>query len=342
MFRTRTTIVIGSGVGVEVEMPDGKEILNRISQGFDFSRLGSDLQSRDLIQMARHFRSASSQFGASEEALQAAGGAIRNAARLTPAIEAILEQYGHDPLVQVAGRLAILHYALQAEARSVLALAPREAGELPLRGTESWLFQLGRLLVNGVPRASAESCLDNLLVISFTPDRALEHFLPFVLEMAFGMALEEARQLVGEKLRIVHPFGRAGRLPWEAGEGPAAEWADETPANMLDLVADIRMPGELRRDRRFMQHLIGEVACSARLLFLGFGFEAQAMELMFDQPLGPYPEVMVTMPGADPAATAIVRRLLRHHTGIEDDRLIAIEDLRPWQLLRDYALVLES
>ncbi len=55
MIRTKTTLVIGAGAGAEIELPDRRELLNKVAQGFDFSRLGTELQTRDMQILASHF-----------------------------------------------------------------------------------------------------------------------------------------------------------------------------------------------------------------------------------------------------------------------------------------------
>ena len=129
MIRSKTTLVVGAGASCEIEVPDGREMLSKIAQGFDFARLGSDLQTRDMVMLARHFDKFGRQMGATREKLMEAGGAIRTSSRVGTSIDAILEQFNTDPLVIAAGKMAIVYYTLQAEARSPLSLEPRDAGD---------------------------------------------------------------------------------------------------------------------------------------------------------------------------------------------------------------------
>jgi len=342
MFRSKTTLVIGAGAGYELEIPDSKELLNKVAQGFDFSRLGSDLQTRDMISLAKHFEKFSRRVGATQDKLQEAGGAIRASARVSTSVDAILEQHSQDPLVQAAGKLAIVYYTLQAEGRSPLSAEPRDPGDLPLRGNENWLFQLARMIVGGVPRNKAENCFDNLTIISFTYDRALQHYLPWVVSMAFGMTLNEARQLVSARLRIIQPYGNVGRLPWQAGEAPDVEWGNEEPWNIHNLVKEIKTATELERNPQFKQQLISEIAGGKRIVFLGFGFEPQFTSLLFDYSLSHDPDILVSHNAMAEASRATIHRTLKRLAGIEDDDLITIYETRPFQMLRDNALFLES
>jgi len=341
MFRTKTTLVVGAGAGFELEMPEPRELLAKIAQGYDFARLGSELQTRDMVMLGRHFEKYARRIGTTPEKLQDAANAIRVAARVTGSIDAILEQHGSNPLVLAAGKLAIVYYTLQAEARSPLGAEPREPGDLPLRGHENWLFQIGRMLVSGVPRAKAEQCFDNLSIIQFGYDRSVRHYLPWVVHMAFGMSLGEARQLVGAKLNITYPFGNVGRLPWEKGEAPDVDWGVEEPWNIHALVGEIRTASELRSRPQAAHRLIAEVASGKRLVFLGFGFDPLHTDLLIDYSLSHEPDVLVALTGLAEAPKAAVLRTLKRMAGVDESQ-IAFNDVRAFQLLRDYAPFLES
>lgn len=323
-------------------MPDGREMLGKIAQGFDFTRLGTELQTRDMQMLASHFDKFSRRIGATQENLMEAGLKIRTSARVGTSIDNILEQHSHDPLVMAAGKLAIIYYTLQGEARSPLQIEPRDQGDLPLRGMENWLFQLGRLITAGVPRNKAEQCFDNLAIICFNYDRSIQHYLPFVVAMAFGMDLAEARQLVGAKLNIVHPYGNAGRLPWQPGESPDVEWGNEEPWNLQNLVKEIQTASERMRNRTFVTGLHSALAGSKKIVFLGFGFDPQNVDFLFDYSLSHDPDVIAAITGMNEPSKAAIFRMLKRRTGIEEDDLISVLDMRCFQLMRDYALFLES
>lgn len=342
MIRSKTTLVVGAGAGCELEMPDGKDMLNKIAQGFDFSRLGSDLQTRDMLTLAKHYEALGQRAGTSGAKLQEGAGRIRTSVRVGTSIDAILEQHSQDPLVIAAGKMAIAYYTLQSEAGSPMGVEPRDAGDLPLRGAESWLFQLGRIIVGGIPRHKAEHCFDNLNIICFNYDRSLQHYLPFVLQMAFGMSLDEARQLVGAKLNITHPYGRAGRLPWEPGESPAVEWGDEETQNLANLIAEIKVRSERMADPDFVARLHRQVADAKKLVFLGFGFDPQNMDFLLDSPLNQETDILAAITGIGDTTRLAIEKMLRGRTGISDPDLVSVLDTRCFQLLRDNSILLES
>lgn len=342
MIRTDTTLIIGAGANREIEMPDGPELLSKIAAGFEFERLQSDVKSRDLVNFAHLFERVADELGMTYDELVAGATAIREATLVSTNIDAILEQYGHDPAVQAAGKLAIVYYTLQAEAKSTLAPEPRTPGELPLRGSENWLFQLGQLIVKGVPRAKADECFEKLSIVCFNYDRAIEHYLPYVVQRAFGMSIEEAWELVAGRLRIVHPYGVAGRLPYQGDEDIGAPWGENDPENMVTLSRRIYTASQRAASRQFQSYLRAEMSRGRRLGFLGFGFDPMNVAMLFNELEHDNPDMLISLVGIGETEQKAILRLIHRLTGITDDSLITLENMKAFELLRDYGRFLES
>lgn len=342
MIRTDTTLIIGAGANREIEMLDGPELLNKIASGYEFERLDSEVKSRDLINLAHMFEKIAPEMGMTYDQLVEGAMAIRDATLVSTNIDAILEQYGHDPAVQAAGKIAIVYYTLQAESKSTLAEEPRSKDELPLRGTENWLFQLGQLIVKGVPRAKADECFEKLSIVCFNYDRAIEHYLPWVVQRAFGMTIEEAQELVAGRLRIVHPYGVAGRLPWQGDEGNGARWGDVDAENIVALSRRIFTASQREKSRQFRSYLRAEMSRGKRLGFLGFGFDPMNVAMLFDELEHDNPDMLITLLNVGEVEQKAILRLIHRLTGITDDGLITLENMKAFELLRDYARFLES
>ena len=342
MIRTDTTLIIGAGANREIEMPDGAELLGKIASGFEFERLDSEVKSRDLINLAALFQQVADQVDLTYDELVAGATAIRDATLVSTSIDAVLEQYSHDRAVLTAGKLALVYYTLQAESKSVLASEPRAAGELPLRGTDTWLFQLAQLIVKGVPRAKAEECFEKLSIVCFNYDRSIEHFLPWVVMRAFGMTYEEACELVDGRLRIVHPYGVAGRLPWQGDPENGAAWGDETPDNIVALSKRIFTASQRAKSRQFQSYLRAEMSRGKRLAFLGFGFDPMNVAMLFDELEHDNPDMLISLVGIGEVEQKAILRLIYRLTGITDEGLITLENRKAFELLRDYGRFLES
>jgi len=342
MIRTDTTLIIGAGANREIEMPDGPDLMAKIAAGYEFERLNSEVKSRDLMNLAALFEQIAGEIGLTYDELVAGASAIRDATLVSSSIDAILEQYGHDKAVLAAGKIAIVYYTLQAEAKSTLAEEPRAEGELPLRGTENWLFQLGQLIVKGVPRAKAEECFEKLSIVCFNYDRAIEHYLPYVVQRAFGMTLDESRELVAGRLRIVHPYGVAGRLPWQGDEENGARWGDEDPDNIVRLSKRIFTASQRAGSRQFQSYLRAEMSRGKRLGFLGFGFDPMNVAMLFDKLEHDNPDMLISLVDIGDIEQKAILRLIYRLTGITDESLITLENMKAFELLRDYGRFLES
>ncbi|MCB2045437.1 MAG: hypothetical protein KDE61_04995 [Novosphingobium sp.] len=342
MIRSKTVFVVGGGASSELQFPSDAELLARISQSFDFSRIGTEMQTRDGVFLLQNLIKLAQRLSKGEEALRQASERIRIASKLATSIEAIIDQHDNDPLVAACGKLGIAHFICQAEAKSILRDAPRAPGELPIQGEDTWLYQLGLLVTAGVPRSRVEQCLENLAIINFNYDRSVEHFLPHVLVVAFGMSLQEAQRLVAQRLTIVHPFGTVGRLPWQGGENADVEWGREQPWNIQNLAMQIRTPGEVMRDQRALTNIRALVTGAKRLVLLGFGYQPQNVDMLIDYSLSHDPEVLGTLMGVPSSSHESVYKMLRRKTGIEKDDLITLTNAKCNHLMRDFSLLLES
>ena len=338
MIRTKTAIIIGAGAGVEIEMPGQTELLSKIAHGFDFQRLGTDLQTAEMQDFDTLFKKVKGE----GEALREAALRIRAGARLTSSIHALLQQHGDDKHVLAVGKLAIAYYTLQAENRSAMEAEPRDPGDMPFRGTENWLFQLGRMVVDGVSRSRAEHCFDNLHIVNFNTDRALQHYMPWVLHSGFGMPVTEAQALCAEKLTVVQPFGRAGRLDWQTGAEAQAMWGDESPKNFFKVAENIRTASEFLDDRQAKASLHGGIANARRLMFIGFNFNSLNMSLLFQERLAKAPETLVALAEHEQSREDSIRRVLKTNAGIAPEMLLTMRFGPSWQMLADNDLLIES
>lgn len=342
MIRTKTVFIVGAGASCELQMPSGPELVARIAQALDFARYGAELQTRDSTLMMQYLAKAGARVSGGEAAMHAAALRIRTAAKMGGSIDAILEQHNNDPNVLMCGKLAIVHFLCQAEAKSTLRLTPRVEGDLPLQGSENWLFQLAFLITSGVPRSQAERCLDELTVISFNYDRSLEHFLPHAFVMAFGMSLQEAQRLVAAKLKVLRPYGMVGRLPWQPGDMPDCEWATENPWNIHNLAGQIKTLSEQQNNRQLLMALQNSVASAKRLVILGFGHQPQNIDLLFDRGLSHQPEVLMTLFDMSPTNRNAVIKTIKRKTGLERDDQLMVMTARAYEMMRDYSMLLES
>ena len=81
---------------------------------------------------------------------------------------------------------------------------------------------------------------------------------------------------------------------------------------------------------------------SKKIVFLGFDFDPQTIDYLFDYSLSHDPDILAAVQGLNLPSQQAALRTLKRRAGIEDDDLISIIDTRCYNLMRDYALFLES
>lgn len=342
MIRSKTAFIVGPGAAAELHMPGPVETLERIAQALDFSRASANQLTRDAAAILRHVGKLAERTRKTEEQLYRAAQRIHQSAKVGRTIEGVIEQNNDDPLVEAFGKLALAVFTLQSEQRSSVRATPQAHSPLPLQTGDYWLLELGKLITAGLPRTRLEQGLADVVVISFGYDRAVEHFMPYVLTTAYGMTLQEAQRIVAARLRVFHPYGAVGRLPWQMGDQADVDWGNEMPWNMAALSAQLKTYEQAMADRVAISQLRAAVAASQRLVFLGCDFSPQSLELLVDSSLSHNPELILNMQGLSGANRAAALRNLKRKTGTErEDKLIMAEG-RCLDVFKDFQLVLES
>jgi len=342
MIRSKTTFVLGHGAAAELHFPGPGETLDRIAAALDFSRAAANQMTRDTAAILRHVGKLAERTGRSEDHLYRAAQRIHQSAKVSRSIEGVIDQNDDDSLVEAFGKLALAVFTLQSEQRSSVRAAPQQQGGVPMQTGEYWLLELGRLISAGLPRSKLEQGLGDVTLVSFTYDRSAEHVLPYLLSTAYGITLQEAQRLVAGKLKVFHPLGSFGRLPWQTGEGPDVDWGNEAAWNIAALSAHIRTAGQAMRDRAALGALRSAVAASQRIVFLGFDFAPAALDLLVDGSLSHNPELVICAPGLVGPNRDAALRMLKRKTGVERDDRVILAEGRCLDMLKDYTLLLES
>lgn len=276
MFPKRTTFIIGAGASFELGFPLGSTLLERIASSCDFQVQARQLSSGDdeiwqVIQQLQREDPA----GPSLEDYQQAAWRIRDAAAHSGSIDNVIFQNDHDPLVPLVAKLAIAKHIISAERSSTLLLSnnPDEMDHGPTAGT--WLRIFGRMLCNGYQRSTAEKIFESVSFVIFNYDRTVEQYLPFVLAGSFGFPLEEARAIV-RRVDFHHPYGSLGLLPWQGGQ---ITYGSEN-ASLPTIASGIQTFTEQVTDHQSLGRLRTSVSGAERLIFLGFGYHQQNLDLL--------------------------------------------------------------
>jgi hypothetical protein len=299
MIRVPTTLVIGAGASAELNFPTGPGLLRDISEllqfGSQFDRV-NDSSAALGIGLA-YARSTSQSALKPLDPFYDAAARVRSAADIARSIDNVIDQNDDDPLVEVAGKLAIAYRLLIAEAESKLSEVFEQPGLFDLQHVrDTWLLPFGQMLTTDIRKSRVEGIFDQLTIINFNYDRSIEAFLPTLLVAAYGLDHADA-VAIAQRVRIFHPYGQVGRLSWDFGAdgGIPYGWVAR---DKLELIApQLRTFTEQLADGDELTAMRRAVQQAKHLVFLGFGFHRQNMRLL--------------APDMDARATKIIGSLYR-------------------------------
>jgi len=282
MIRSPTVLVVGAGASVELGFPSGGELLTQVAAALDLRRdyAGRYLSGRVEILEAFNRLQARSPGPDNSDAFGRAAFRLRDAAGVARSIDNAIDQNDGEPLVAVAGKLAIALCILEAEAGSRLTsnkepLAPHDLRPL----ADTWIMPFAQALTTDVRRSAVEHIFDEVFVINFNYDRVVEEVVPSILATAYGMTLSEAGD-VARRLRIWHPYGQVGA--WTSAATPSAGvpygWVAREKLELL--ATELRTFTEGLEESIDLRLAREALAQAERIIFIGFGFHRQNMEIL--------------------------------------------------------------
>jgi hypothetical protein len=146
--------------------------------------------------------------------------------------------------------------------------------------SQTWIDSFARILLD-VP--DPHEIADNFSVICFNYDRCIEFYLIMAIMQTYpGMEFKEAHQIVYE-MNIIHPYGTLGKLPGGVrgyGNGTVPFGADLEEQDVWAMTKDLKIFTEREHDETTLTSLRKWIAYSDNLIFMGFGFAPQNMELL--------------------------------------------------------------
>ncbi|MDH7795811.1 MULTISPECIES: SIR2 family protein [unclassified Beijerinckia] len=275
MLKEKTVLILGAGASKEGNLPTGTELSEQIK--VLTSRQGGELPS--LLSFFDDHRIREVQDSLLEGCRR-----ISLGLDWSVSIDNFLFTHARNTDILRAGKLAIAHSIMAAESSSYLMYRtepPRFDNTKEVLA--SWYHSLAVGLMSGISASDGEAStlFDNLTIIDFNYDRCVEHFLFHTLQWHFDWS-EEIAASVMKKLRICHPYGSLGPLPWRDADQGQPFGA----ANALDASQRIRtfmermeeLPSELRSARQSLSE-------ARNIIFLGFGFHEQNIRLIAPDPL---------------------------------------------------------
>lgn len=288
MFNNKTVIIVGAGASKEVNLPTGQELKESIANSLEieFDAMGRLIGFNRIICNAIETISKKNgpdaQFHPPQLRYVNAAKKIRDAMPLAISIDNFIDTQQGDAALELCGKLAIVLNILAAERDSLLFVdRTNPNSKLDYRALEkTWFNSFIKLLSENCPVNHLEERLASIKLVIFNYDRCIEHFLFNALQTYYGLESSRAATLVSG-IKIYHPYGAVGNLPWSKKEHAIEFGAIPTPDQLIDLANEIKTFTEGTDPSSDAMLQIRTGMTEARIvLFLGFAFHRLNLELI--------------------------------------------------------------
>jgi hypothetical protein len=339
MFRAKTVLVIGAGASVEVGLPMGSDLLKQIIQlthiTFDFDRQKTG--DPGILEALRLCLNEGGAVTKLNEHLKA-GWQLSESAKQALSIDNVIEAL-EDPQIELVGKLGIVRAILRAEAASpVFMRRDNMPDTLELsKFNETWYSSLSKLLTENVRKSQISRIFDNLEIVNFNYDRCLEHYLPISLASYYGLKPDDVREVM-QGLTIHRPYGIAGRLPWQQGDAPSVSFGGGSPQQVADVAQQVRTFTERVEEGDELASIRATMAGADRVVFLGFAFHRQNVELIA-QKMQDHSELVATAYQISKSDKSVIEDELGkafEHDFMMNDTRIKLEDMTCAQFFNEY------
>lgn len=281
MFRPKTLFVVGAGASKEVNIPIGTELAEKISRllYFEFDHFGSMLKKGDF-----KFFNALNNFFKDREILNShlkAARQISEGLYLANSIDNYIDTHQHDSKISLCGKTAIVHTILKAEQNSSLFIdKTKPNAKIHFESIEAtWYVKFAKILFEQVPLDKIDNLFSNIAIVCFNYDRCIQQILINAISALYSIPLKRAQKLVGS-LKIFHPYGSIGDLPI-AGSTDGIDFGQSTDhLDIISLSKSIKTYTEQIEESKLLRSLRQEVAEAETIVFLGFGFNPQNMNIL--------------------------------------------------------------
>ena len=299
--------VIGAGASFELGLPLGTTLLEEIGSSLNYTEDHFGRSGDADRRIYRELELEAQQRQVNVGDYMRAAWRVRDAAHLGLSIDNVIHQQNDDPLFAWCGKLAIAQRILTAESKSSLRLHDnqRRITWPEVRGT--WLGGFAQLLVQDVEKKNVAGIFDNVSVVSFNYDRTIKRFLPFALSSQFALSNRGAEELTS-KLRVFHPYGSLGSLPWEGRVEPVEFGCQR--CSLASVAKNILTFTEGVEDDENLDDMKSTISKAKRVVFLGFGYLAQNMELISRNVDGQAEQVLGTSFGLSDPDQELVKNQL--------------------------------
>ncbi len=267
-----------------------------------------------------------------------AGWQLSESAKQALSIDNVIDAL-EDPQVELIGKLGIVSAILKAESSSpVFKRIENKPDTLDIsKFSETWYSSLTKLLTENVRKSEVDSIFDNLEIVNFNYDRCLEHYLPISLASYYGLKPDAIREVM-QGLTIHRPYGVAGRLPWQKGDAPSVDFGEGSPQQLADVAQQVRTFTERVEEGEALAAMRATMAGADRVVFLGFAFHRQNVELIAEK-MQDHSELVATAYKISNSDKSVIEdelgKAFKHEFIMQDSR-IKLADMTCANLFNEY------
>jgi len=276
----KSLFILGAGASRELNMPTGIELKDLLIGALSAQTEGNRIVPNDplMFQILQNI-SPTSMFtsGGTFEASQR----IKTGLVTARSIDNLLEAHMSDALAVRVGKAAICRTIMRAEGTSLLASPGKGMPPDLSSASNTWYGKFLQLIVDGTKFDKLSEKLKRLTVVTFNYDRTLEHFLYHAISEYYGVARSSVPEVLSS-LRIIHPYGTAGRLPWQEVAGSVEFGADVGSGDLLRL-----SEGIVTFSEGSSEELGIDWSLTRRIVFLGFAYHRINMQFLFPEKITP-------------------------------------------------------
>ena len=319
MFHKRTVFVLGAGSSQEVGLPVGWELKIKIAQKLkvvsdDYNR--RTFLDRDLGQEIRkkvNFdnNGDSSIFNQTFNEYINAANTLVGALSHATSIDELLHAHNENEYMELCGKLAITKIILDAEKSSALFYARGSKFKNP---ENTWFDKFFKAVHTNIIKDNVQNIFQNISIINFNYDRCIEHFLYEALKAYYDLTDEQAAELL-KGLKIFHPYGQVGRLPWQVRQNPeAVPYGFELSRQAIfEISEQIKTFNESKHDEREIKEIHNAMEQAETIVFLGFAFHKQNIKLISPKSFAHHRAIYATRLGLSDNDVDVIKQDLERH-----------------------------
>lgn len=195
------------------------------------------------------------------------------------------------------------------------------------------------MLVTGRRAADRRDLFSDLSLVTFNYDRCAETALFHLVRQAYAIEDVEAVPIM-EGLKVYRPYGGLGALPWMPA--PHSPFGPEHP-DTLTMASGISIYTEELGERPDLVEMQGMLQAASNIVFLGFGFHKQNMELISPEagPSNP-PRVLATMYGEPDPVVQVVTARIHSAYGVQANIHLGYRPVDSTQFIREHGVLLSA